>query len=257
MLIWRSKRPGRSNAESNTSGRLVAARMITPLSVAKPSISTSNEFNVFSRSSLAPGNCPRPRERPIASISSMNTMHGAFSFACLNRSRTRAAPTPTNISTKSEPDSEKNGTAASPATAFANKVFPVPGGPTSNAPFGIFPPSLVNFAGVFRKSTISFTSSFASSSPATSSKVIFTLFSASKSAAFDFPILKICPPGPAPPVILRMSIQKPTSNNTNNPQLVTHSYVPPSSNSKSGAFGYLFLSSSYCLTKLSVVPILK
>ncbi|KAA6328497.1 ATP-dependent zinc metalloprotease FtsH [termite gut metagenome] len=30
-------------------------------------------------------------------------MQGAFSFACLNKSRTREAPTPTNISTKSEP----------------------------------------------------------------------------------------------------------------------------------------------------------
>ena len=41
-------------------------------------------------------------------------------------------------STKSEPDKEKNGTFASPATAFASNVFPVPGGPTSNAPFGSY-----------------------------------------------------------------------------------------------------------------------
>ena len=70
-------------------------------------------------------------------------MLGAFSFACLNKSRTREAPTPTNISTKSEPDMEKNGTSASPATALANNVLPVPGGPTNKAPFGIFPPKLV------------------------------------------------------------------------------------------------------------------
>jgi hypothetical protein len=31
---------------------------------------------------------------------------GAFSLAWLNRSRTRLAPTPTNISTKSEPEIE-------------------------------------------------------------------------------------------------------------------------------------------------------
>ena len=37
-------------------------------------------------------------------------MQGAFSLACLNRSRTREAPTPTNISTKSEPETEKKGT---------------------------------------------------------------------------------------------------------------------------------------------------
>ena len=191
---------------------------MTPLSVANPSISTNNEFNVFSRSSFDPGIWPLPRERPIASISSMKTIHGAFSLACLNKSLTRAAPTPTNISTKSEPDKEKNGTAASPATAFANKVFPVPGGPTNKAPLGIFPPNLVNLAGVFRKSTISFTSSFASSKPATSAKVIFTLLSASNSAALDLPILNICPPGPPPPVILRISIQKPKSRRNNRPQ---------------------------------------
>ena len=49
--------------------------------------------------------------------------------AFLNRSRTRAAPMPANISTKSLPDIEKNGTPASPATARASSVFPVPGGP--------------------------------------------------------------------------------------------------------------------------------
>ena len=56
-------------------------------------------------------------------------------------SRTRAAPTPTNISTKSEPEMLKNGTRASPATARASSVLPVPGGPTNNTPFGKWPPS--------------------------------------------------------------------------------------------------------------------
>ena len=56
-------------------------------------------------------------------------------------SRTRDAPTPTNISTKSDPDIVKNGTPASPAIALASKVLPVPGGPINNAPFGILPPS--------------------------------------------------------------------------------------------------------------------
>src|SRR5450631_3984996 len=54
------------------------------------------------------------------------------------RARTYA---PTNISTNSEPEIEKNGTFASPATALANSVLPVPGGPTSNTPFGMRPPS--------------------------------------------------------------------------------------------------------------------
>jgi len=44
-------------------------------------------------------------------------------------SRTRAGPTPTNISRNSEPDTEMKGTAASPAVALAKRVLPVPGGP--------------------------------------------------------------------------------------------------------------------------------
>ena len=89
-------------------------------------------------------------------------------------SRTRDAPTPTNISTKSEPEMVKNGTFASPATAFASNVLPVPGGPTISTPFGILPPSFWNLEGSRKKSTNSVTSSFASSQPATSAKVVLT-----------------------------------------------------------------------------------
>ena len=107
----------------------------------------------------------------MASISSIKIIDGDLSFACLKRSLTRDAPTPTNISTKSDPESEKKGTFASPATAFAKRVFPVPGRPTNSAPFGILPPSLVYFVGFLRKSTISLTSSLAPSRPATSLKL--------------------------------------------------------------------------------------
>ncbi len=103
----------------------------------------------------------------------MKTMQGAFFLPCSNRSRTREAPTPTNISTKSEPLIEKNGTLASPATARASSVLPVPGGPISSTPFGMRPPSFWNFCGSFRNSMISWSSSFASSTPATSLKVTF------------------------------------------------------------------------------------
>ena len=134
-----SKRPGRNNAGSRTSGRLVAAIRITPSFASNPSISTSIWFKVCSRSSLPPPS-PAPRCRPTASISSMKMIQGAFFFPCSNISRTRLAPTPTNISTKSDPEIVKNGTLASPAIAFASNVLPVPGGPTSNTPFGILPP---------------------------------------------------------------------------------------------------------------------
>src|SRR5690606_38739802 len=208
MLICRSNLPALNRAESNTSGRLVAPKTITPESVPKPSISTNRELSVFSLSSFEPGIWPLPRERPMASISSINMIQGAFSLACLNKSLTLAAPTPTNISTKSDPDSVKNGTPASPATAFANKVLPVPGGPINKAPLGILPPSLVNLPGFFRNSTISSTSSLASSKPATLSKVILTLFSASNSWAFDLPTLNIWPTRPLGTDILLIIIQK-------------------------------------------------
>ena len=89
-------------------------------------------------------------------------------MACSNKSRTLLAPTPTNISTNSAPEIEKNGTSASPETARANNVFPVPGGPNSKTPLGILPPNFWNLDGSLRNSTISCNSYFASSQPATS-----------------------------------------------------------------------------------------
>ena len=161
-MILRSKRPGRSSALSSTSGRLVAARIKSPLDVSNPSISARSWFNVCSRSSLPPPYL-LSRLLPIASISSIKMIHGACFCASLKRSLTRDAPTPTNISTKSEPASEKNGTPASPATALASSVFPVPGGPTKSAPFGSFAPIWVYLPGLCKKSTTSCKDSFASS----------------------------------------------------------------------------------------------
>ena len=104
----------------------------------------------------------------------MKIIAGAFFFAFSNKSRTRLAPTPTNISTNSEPEMEKNGTFASPATALANKVLPVPGGPSNKTPAGIRAPRAVNLRGSFKNSTTSTNSCFSSSAPATSEKRTFT-----------------------------------------------------------------------------------
>ena len=125
----------------------------------------------------------------------MKMNEGAAFFAWSNRSRTREAPTPTNISTKSEPEIVKNGTLASPATARASSVLPVPGGPTSSTPVGIFAPSFVNFFGSFKNWTISLSSSFSSSAPATSWKVTLFAFG-SLSRARDLPkfIAPFAPP---------------------------------------------------------------
>ena len=59
----------------------------------------------------------------------MKMIAGDASLACLKRSRTREAPTPTIASTNSDAEDWKNGTLASPATARASSVLPVPGGP--------------------------------------------------------------------------------------------------------------------------------
>ena len=56
----RSKRPLRSKAGSNTSGRFVAAITTIPALSVIPSISTNNWFNVCSRSSFPPP-IPAPR----------------------------------------------------------------------------------------------------------------------------------------------------------------------------------------------------
>ena len=107
----------------------------------------------------------------------MKMIEGLDLRASSKRLRTRLAPTPTNISMNSEAETLRNGTPASPETARANSVLPVPGGPTSRTPLGISAPMRRYFWGLFRKSTISSSSCFASLWPATSSKVVWILFS--------------------------------------------------------------------------------
>ena len=148
-VICLSKRPALNKAGSRTSSLFVAAITIIPEFSSKPSNSTRSWFNVCSLSSFPPPS-PAPLCLPTASISSINTIQGAFCLAFLNKSLTLPAPTPTNISTKSEPEIEKNGTFASPATAFASNVLPVPGGPTNKTPLGNLAPNLVNFFGSFK-----------------------------------------------------------------------------------------------------------
>ena len=132
-------------------------------------------------------------------------------------SRTRAAPTPTNISTKSDPEIEKNGTFASPAIARASSVLPVPGEPTISTPRGMRPPSFWNLDGSRRKSTSSETSSLASSQPATSANVTWLLFSSSIFAR-DLPN-ENAPPRP-PPCIWRMkNTQTPISSSIGNHEM--------------------------------------
>mmetsp|Transcript_11021 Transcript_11021/g.45747 ORF Transcript_11021/g.45747 Transcript_11021/m.45747 type:complete len:297 (-) Transcript_11021:56-946(-) len=179
--MMRSMRPLRTSASSRVSTRLVApsTKMLSSC-VSKPSISTKSWMRPCSRSSTSPAE--EPRARPMASISSMKTMHGACARARANRSRTRAAATPTNISTNSEPLAEKNGTPASFAIALARYVLPVPGGPTSSTPLGRCTPAFLKRSSPRSALTRSFISDTTLSRPATSLKLTPVSASARKRA---------------------------------------------------------------------------
>ena len=88
-----SNLPGRIKALSRVSLRLVAANTMTVYLLLKPSISTKSWFRVESFSSFLEDYLLRP----IASISSMKIIEGAYIRALANNYRTLAAPIPTNI----------------------------------------------------------------------------------------------------------------------------------------------------------------
>jgi hypothetical protein len=62
------------------------------------------------------------------------------------------------------------GTPASPATALASSVLPVPGGPHSSTPLGILARSLLYCSALRRQATTSRSSSLADDTPAGSSQ---------------------------------------------------------------------------------------
>ena len=101
-------------------------------------MSKAKENKTLSSHALEPESLPSTHfpflDLPMASTSSIYKIQGASFLARLNRSLTLAEPTPENTSTKSEPAMVRKGTSASVATALANSVLPVPGGPTRRAP---------------------------------------------------------------------------------------------------------------------------
>ena len=96
-----SNLPGLKRASSSTSGLFVAPMTTMPFVTSNPSISLKSWLRVCSLSSFPPRTFSLLF--PMASISSINMMQGAFESASLKRSLTLEAPTPTNISTKLEP----------------------------------------------------------------------------------------------------------------------------------------------------------
>jgi len=64
----------------------------------------------------------------------MKMIQGECLRASLKSYLTLLAPTPTYISSKSDPEQKIKFTPDSAAIALANKVFPVPGSPNNNTP---------------------------------------------------------------------------------------------------------------------------
>jgi len=132
--LWRSKRPGRSSALSSTSGRH-SSRGDNDNSFGR--IETVHlhqqriQRPVPARPHIPPPKSRPPRvDRPTASdFIDENQTRCVFRPCSKHIPETRLAPTPTTISTKSEPEMLKKGTSASPATALGEKRFAGAGRP--------------------------------------------------------------------------------------------------------------------------------
>ena len=142
----RSKRPGRSSAGSSDSGRFVAARYHDALRRVEA---------VHLGQQLVEGLLALVVAAVAAAVALFayrvylvdEDDAGRLLVRLLEEGR---APSPRpcrrTSRTNSLPDIEKKGTCASPATARASRVLPVPGGPTSSAPLGSFGAYLGVFA---------------------------------------------------------------------------------------------------------------
>merc|ERR1711871_1590793 len=169
----RSNRPGRNKAGSKVSGLLVAINTLILPRGSNPSSSVTI-CSIVRCTSLSDPPSPSPdvREPPMASTSSKKIMHAFFDRAMVNNSRTILAPSPTYFWTNSEPITRMKHASVLLATALADKVLPVPGGPYNNTPFGGSIPKVKNLSGCNNgSSTTSRNFSRESFAPPTSSYV--------------------------------------------------------------------------------------
>merc|ERR1719228_1421647 len=164
----RSSRPGLIRAGSKVSGRFVAIRtLMLPLG-SNPSswLMSSSMVLCTSLSPPAPSSNLAP---PTASISSKKMRQAFLVLAISKSSRTILAPSPTYFCTNSEPMTLIKQASVLLATALAQRVFPVPGGPYSNTPLGGSIPRFTNLSGCSRGvSTTSLSLSICSLQPPTS-----------------------------------------------------------------------------------------
>lgn len=144
MYIFKSKRPGLSNAWSTKPILFVAPIKNILLFWVNPSISVNSWLIV----DLCYFVCQFYVLDPMASISSIKIIAPFSIFlAFSNIYLILFGPTPTKIYSNSEAEALKNSRPASLAINRASIVFPVPGGPWSKTPLLILSPKLVNCSG--------------------------------------------------------------------------------------------------------------
>ena len=136
--IFLSKRPGRTAAGSSDPSWFVAPITMIFWFCSKPSISARIWLRVARLELVSLPVRLEPDKR--LSISSIKMMQGWFLRASWKSYLTRFAPTPTNISSKSEPEQKIKLHPASPAMALARRVLPVPGSPSNMTPLNSLAP---------------------------------------------------------------------------------------------------------------------
>merc|ERR1719410_3224865 len=164
----RSRRPGRVRAGSSVSGLFVAINTLMLPRGSKPSswLISSNIVLCTSLSPPAPSSNLAP---PTASISSKKMRQAFLVLAISNSSLTILAPSPTYFCTNSDPITLMKQASVLLATALAQRVLPVPGGPYSKTPLGGSIPRLTKRSGWRRGvSTTSLNFSICSLQPPTS-----------------------------------------------------------------------------------------
>jgi hypothetical protein len=160
--IRRSSRPGRNKAGSRVSGlhrsqsrkkrpRRCAHLLVAINTLMFPRGSNPSNWlmssNIVRCTSLSPPAPSSKRAPPMASTSSKKIMHAFLLRAISNSSRIIRAPSPTYFWTSSEPITRMKVASVRLATARAQSVFPVPGGPNSKTPFGGSIPRLTKRSG--------------------------------------------------------------------------------------------------------------
>ena len=145
----RSKRPGRNKAGSSTSGRLVAA--MTTMPVVGRSRPSPQEL-VQGLLPLVVGDDRAPRFWPMASISSIKMIEGAPLAGIGEKVPDRRSPdADEHLDKAGSRQGQKGNGSASPATARAMSVLPLPGGPTIKTPRGPDRPRLSIAVGVLQE----------------------------------------------------------------------------------------------------------